>query len=94
MESREYRKEYEKLGEERVQEKPAGRDTFPPFQVAQRRRTKRSDAAVQEFSEYELFWMFRKDLRWLMVPGLYRCVKIRLIWPCVANMLLCAASPL
>jgi len=70
---REYRKEYEQLGEERVQEKPPLRDTFPPYQMAMRRRARaRSENAEQELSEYELFWMFRKDLRWLQVPGVTR----------------------
>lgn len=74
MAEREYRKEYEKLGEERVQEKPPGRDAFPPFQQATKRRAKRSESQEQDLSEYELFWMFRKDLRWLQVPGITRWV--------------------
>jgi len=70
---REYRKEYEALGDERVQEKPA--NGFPPYQAAARRRAKRTDAQAQELTEYELFWMFRKDLRWLQVPGVMRFVS-------------------
>jgi hypothetical protein len=70
---REYRKEYEALGDERVQEKPA--NGFPPYQAAARRRAKRTDAQAQELTEYELFWMFRKDLRWLQVPGVMRFVE-------------------
>jgi hypothetical protein len=69
---REYRKEYETLGDERVQERPA--NGFPPYQAAARRRAKRTDAQAQELTEYEVFWMFRKDLRWLQVPGMMRFV--------------------
>ena len=69
---REYRKEYERLGEERTQEKPVGKESFPPFQNALHRRAKRTAMQAQELSEYELFWMFRKDLRWLSVPGIFR----------------------
>jgi hypothetical protein len=67
---RDYRREYDKLGGERVQERPPGREAFPPLQQAARRRQRRTDqASEQELSEYDLFWMFRKDLRWLQVPG-------------------------
>ena len=55
--SRKYTNEYKKLGEERVQE-------FPLLE-----RGKGTGQGNSQESDFECYWMVRKDEFWVVVPG-------------------------
>jgi hypothetical protein len=61
--SRKYKNEYEKLGEERIQEFPA------------LNRAKGTGTGNNQESEFECYWAVRKDEAWVLVPGIRRYVR-------------------